>query len=91
MVFIKDINLSLNILIKILFLKLSFLSVLIAPVVESLTTSNIEGDEYFVAFALFNGTDILEDRDELVPTEIIVRGKSPKTLLLPVKFNYKLC
>ena len=69
MVFIKDINLSLNILIKILFLKLSFLSVLIAPVVESLTTSNIEGDEYFVAFALFNGTDILEDRDELVPTD----------------------
>ena len=32
-------------------------------------TSEVERNEYFAAFALFNGTDILEDRDELVPTD----------------------
>ena len=34
-----------------------------------LMTSKNERDEYFAAFALFNGTDILEGRDELVPTD----------------------
>ena len=37
--------------------------------VEMLMTSKNERDEYFAAFALFNGTDILEGRDELVPTD----------------------
>ena len=34
-----------------------------------LMTFKVERNEYFAAFALFNGTDILEDRDELVPTD----------------------
>ena len=48
-----------------------------------------EGDEYFAAFALFNGTDILEDRDELVPTDF--NNNSQGQISYPaVKLNFSL-